>query len=752
MLTSTSLRWLVVVAGAAMLLAVAAACSSETIEVPGETVVVKEEVIKTVEVPGETVVKEVVKEVQVPGETVVVKEEVVKEVMVPGETIVVEKVVTETVEVPGETVTVEVVKEVQVPGETVVVEKVVTETVEVPGETVVVEKVVTQTVEVPGQTVVVEKEVVKTVEVPGQTVVVEKEVVKTVEVPGPERVVVQEVRAGYVTDPTTGKVVTKPHYGGTFVTGNDTIGVEGTDPSIVTHFTAVIIALTNEKLGIPDWGLDRDIYDYKTDFVPTQFFKGLLAESWDISPDGLTYTLHIRQGVHWHDKPPMNGRELTAYDVEYNFHRLYGLGSGFTELPPYTMGLPSVPVESITATDKWTVVFKLKQISLIGLKTILEDHLTFILPPEVIKAEGDANDWRKLVGTGPYELTGWVTESAVTFTKNPNYWGYDEKFPENRLPYFDEIRMLEMPEEATRIAAMRTGKIDFFGQAVWTNILNVDLLERLLQSNPELDIWTWYNRSGAGKTFNVTRPPYDDIRVRRAMQMALDLEEINDTWFKGYGMWKPTGLIQSSQPGYHVPFEEWPEEIQGYYTYNPEGAKVLLEEAGYERGADGLYFHATIDVGDWEGTDYAELLSSYWAEIGVDVEVLLFDWATVSPRYYDKIHDMTWAIAAMPYHPLTSIGVYQKDYTWNGSGNNDPVYEDLLAAALAATTIEEQQRLVKEADMYYIEQHWATWGPMEPRGQVTQPWVIGFNGEVVGVSLLLSRLWIDWEMKEAMGY
>ena len=121
------------------------------------------------------------------------------------------------------------------------------------------------------------------------------------------------------------------------------------------------------------------------------------------------------------------------------------------------------------------------------------------------------------------------------------------------------------------------------------------------------------------------------------MQMALDLEEINDTWFKGYGMWKPNGLIQSSQPGYQVPFEEWPEEIQGYYTYNPEGAKALLEEAGYERGADGLYFHATIDVGDWEGTDYAELLSSYWAEIGVDVEVLLFDWATVSPRYYDKI-------------------------------------------------------------------------------------------------------------------
>ena len=90
MLTSNSLRWLVVVAGAVMLLSVVAACAGETVEVPGETVVVEKEVIKTVEVPGETVVKEVVKEVQVPGETVVV-----------------EKVVTETVEVPGKTVVVE---------------------------------------------------------------------------------------------------------------------------------------------------------------------------------------------------------------------------------------------------------------------------------------------------------------------------------------------------------------------------------------------------------------------------------------------------------------------------------------------------------------------------------------------------------------------------------------------------------------------------------------------------------------------
>ena len=138
---NSGLGRVVLVVGASLLLIFAIACT-ETVEVPGETVVVKEEVIKEVMVPGETVTVEVVKEVMVPGETVVVKEEVVKEVEVPGETVVVEKEVVKTIEVPGETVTVEVVKEVMVPGETVVVEKEVVKTVEVPGQTVVVEKVV----------------------------------------------------------------------------------------------------------------------------------------------------------------------------------------------------------------------------------------------------------------------------------------------------------------------------------------------------------------------------------------------------------------------------------------------------------------------------------------------------------------------------------------------------------------------------------------------------------------------------------
>ena len=429
---STSMRWLVVAVSAAMLLAVVAACSSETIEVPGETVVVKEEVIKTVEVPGETVVKEVI-----------------KEVMVSGETVVVEKVVTETVEVPGETV---------------VIEKVVTETVEVPGETVTVE--VVKTVEVPGQTVVVEKEVVKTVEIPGETII--KEVVKTVEVPGQK----------YVTDPTTGNAVVAPQYGGTLTYARQNWGAH-TDSWYPGGGANSYIGMVNEMLGIGNWEIDRNVWDWRL-FIDTPEFAytGYLAESWDISPDQLTYTFNIRKGVPWHDKAPMNGRELTASDIEYNFQRYTGLGK-FSEAgpSPVNRGIVILPIESITATDKYTVVVKLEKLDFSALRELLgptHTRLAVINPPEVIEEHGDYKDWRNTVGTGPYELTEVVEDSSITWTKNHDYWGYDEKYPENRLPYIDKITALLMPELATRLSALRTGKIDILGSPGATALRSIE--------------------------------------------------------------------------------------------------------------------------------------------------------------------------------------------------------------------------------------------------------------------------------------
>ena len=185
-------------------------------------------------------------------------------------------------------------------------------------------------------------------------------------------------------------------------------------------------------------------------------------------------------------------------------------------------------MESITAKDKWTVVFRLTEPNLGALAAILDGNVAWIYPPEVIKEHGDVTDWRNLVGTGPMMLTDWTNGSSITWDKNPDYWGFDEKYPENRLPYIDQLRALIMPEMATQLAALRTGRVDYLGPIGAAQMRTLDQVESLQGTNPELVIWPnsrgcWGNCIG----MNVQLRPFDDIRVRKAMQMALDLETMN---------------------------------------------------------------------------------------------------------------------------------------------------------------------------------------------------------------------------------
>ncbi len=153
-----------------------------------------------------------------------------------------------------------------------------------------------------------------------------------------------------VTDPTTGEMVTAPQYGGTLTaaTPSDPAGSD----AYFGHPTMKAIEQVCEMLAGIDWAVDRDVHGLNRIYLPDIALQGRLAESWEMSPDGLTLTFHIRQGVHWHDKAPMNGRELTAEDVEYNWRRYTGLGSGFTEFSPNIAqwsGLDDLGIASITA-------------------------------------------------------------------------------------------------------------------------------------------------------------------------------------------------------------------------------------------------------------------------------------------------------------------------------------------------------------------------------------------------------------------
>ena len=209
-------------------------------------------------------------------------------------------------------------------------------------------------------------------------------------------------------------------------------------------------------------------------------------------PDDTTLIFHIRQGVHFALDPNseasrlVGGRELDASDIEWNYHRMLGLGD-FSEAEPSSQGvvpLGGIEIESVTATDKWTLEIKLTKPQLNAEYEILNPWVILGLPREVVEKYGDYRDWRNVVGTGPLMLTEYVEGVSITWKKNPDYWGYDEKFPQNRLPYIDEYRSLLMKEPAARLAALRTGRIDMLGNAGDANIASIDNLLAIQRTNP----------------------------------------------------------------------------------------------------------------------------------------------------------------------------------------------------------------------------------------------------------------------------
>ena len=564
-----------------------------------------------------------------------------------------------------------------------------------------------------------------------------------------------------VTDPSTGKMVTAPEYGGTltYVFTGDPQRTDAWFGGSAGYVVSGVI----EKLGIGNWAIDRDVVNFHPLFIPEFALTGLLAESWS-RPDPLTFVFKIRQGVHWHNKAPMDGRELTAEDVEYNFHRYFGLGE-FSEAgaSSHLEEFGRVPIESVTATDKWSVVMKLKEPHLDALSRILIHWSAYINPPEVIEQHGDVNDWRNVVGTGPYELTDLVEGSSFSHTKNPDYWRHDEKYPQNRLPYIDVLKALIIKEQATYLAALRSGKVDHLG-FIGGYLKSIDQVESLRKTNPEIVLHKWDVLAALNPTFNErVQSPTNDIRVRQAMQMALDLETINDTYLGGAADWKPQGMIGTGIVGYNTPFEEWPEEVQKTYMYDPEGAEALLDEAGYPRGDNGIRFKLPFNLvapGIRADLGYSELAVAYWAAIGIEVEIKTMDTPTGAAMAREHSFEgllFGLTAGAFDYPPVVPLLTFYSQATWSPAGPQDPDYDALYEAFAAATTIEEQQRFAKEADMYIMAKHWVLWGPKRPNYTATQPWIKGYNGEgQIGrqdrSAVVFARLWIDQDLKKEMGH
>ena len=564
-----------------------------------------------------------------------------------------------------------------------------------------------------------------------------------------------------VLDPSTGEMVTAPEYGGTIrllVAGKP----EGIDPYFV-YSAGSWIGLVNEKLGIGDWSFDRSVFGYNTLYLPVEVLTGQLAESWE-NPDPLTYVFKIRDDVFWHDKAPVNGRQLTAHDVAYSYNRLLGFDGGE---PGQDLGigqLPKMEWDSITAPDDSTVVFKLKAPFLEALKTLAVSHHAYIVAREVVEQFGDIQDWRNVTGTGPYQLTDVIEGSSWTYTRIDDYWGFDEKFPDNRLPYADQIELLMVFDPATRLSLMRSGQADWMGWGANSHLSSVDQALSLQETNPELQFSTFSFRAETAFTFDNQSAPWNDIRVRRALNMAIDFDAISESYHQGWSDTTPVGGFGRAVLGYAVRFEEWPEEIAQWYRFDPEAAELLLDEAGLPRGADGVRFKTVYEHYEFFDLGYYQIAMDYLRQIGIDVEIQVIDRSThqqggneCSSNPFDcpYVGLRTDVLGAEYPGVISDISDFSSTSGWRDQNVIDAEFDEYFQNMMAAITLEEQQEWARKADLRIAEGIWVIRGPRAPLFNVGQPWLKGYYGEGdlghIQKMPIFARLWIDQDLKREMG-
>ena len=249
--------------------------------------------------------------------------------------------------------------------------------------------------------------------------------------------------------------------------------------------------------------------------------------------------------------------QLTADDLAANYDRRYGIGRFAGEEPaPYpfgTGGAPFAALESATATDELTLVFKLSQPQLNAhTAAVLDDCLNRAYPPEIFDLLDDPHN---VIGTGPYIMDEFVSGVSVTYDRNSNYWKDDEKYPGNRLPYADKLVQIMMSDEATRLAALRSGQIDISGETGVSRIKSIVNAVQLRKDVPGIQLFPIALRSETSLAIKTDEPPLSDIRVRHALQMAIDLETINDNYFHGFGEWQPMGPNGPALIGLNNPFD-----------------------------------------------------------------------------------------------------------------------------------------------------------------------------------------------------
>jgi peptide/nickel transport system substrate-binding protein len=364
-------------------------------------------------------------------------------------------------------------------------------------------------------------------------------------------------------------------------------------------------------------------------------------------------------------------------------------------------------------------------------------------------------DWHHAVGTGPFMLQDFVPGSSATLARNPDYWATDERHPENKLPYVDGIKYLIIPDETEAAAAMRAGKIDII------HSISYKQAQAIQQSNPEIQMIVTSGDPATTVQMRNDKAPFNDIRVRKAMQMAVDLPTIAKSYYGGAVEPYPSTLTNREMKGWGYPYEEWPQELKDEYAYNPAAATMLLAQAGFPKG-----FKTHIVAASDGDLNLLNVVKSYFADIGIDMEIQVMepaDW--VNFVEIEQKHD---ALMYRPYGPLGHnkpplrvVTQFQTGYAANFAHVSNPVFDSFYPRATTAKNDDELKKVIRDANEHVARQHYAVSLLLPLQYSLYQPWVKAYaaQGHSVwmgsgGPSLLSyfgARYWIDRDVKKSFG-
>ena len=532
-----------------------------------------------------------------------------------------------------------------------------------------------------------------------------------------------------------------PKYGGVNTTlGGDPVGF---DPAYFLNFMLVPTAITNEGLLIADWA-KGPAGTGETDWNQgisgrTDLLTGGLAESYEF-PNEETIIFHIRPGINWWDKPPVNGREFTAEDAAWSLNREWNSPRSWLTIGNQPEDRPT----SIKALDKYTLEMKVPARAQ-GLQLILLETAR-LFPPEL---GDDIIPWEKMVGTGPYMITDYVVGSTITFERNPNYWLTDPvgSGKGNQLPYLDGLRSLIIDDRSTQQAAFRTGKLDIMYE------VQTEDWELFMDQRPDLKYLQGYVSLPTMITGRVDKEelPFKDVRVRRAMNMAVNQEELLEDYYEGYGtllgyLFLPTPAFQKM----YVPLEEMPETVRELFEYKPDKAKQLLAEAGYPDG-----FRTKIICTPNE-VDLVSVIREYLLGVGIDMEIQPLQNAV--PIVKGRTHEEMCLAMTYPFV------IWKMNNLRVESGSNPSFWDSPVTRETYDTVVqnvgkdnEAIMKALKDMAPHVLENAWGIWLPAPNAFHMWQPWVQNYHGESnVGSSTIFHQertyIWMDKQLKASLGY